>query len=288
MKNEICNTTLIPPRCRERFLASSEDGGRILSPYGIDSAGISKLIPPYTIGRTNPNFYVVLFCEEGAASFSTNDAEWKMAKGEMVILPPGKPHRYQSADHWNIVWFHLQPSHRTWGNLPNAAPARRSLHDIGALRSVMALFMDEQSRRRDDADRVLEPLAHAIAVLLERELCDEESPAMRQARFEIEKAWKAVQADLAHPWTVEALGQKAHLSVPQLHRKCHEVHGTSPMRWVRKMRIEQAAELLAFTPYTLGEIATKVGYETPFALSKAFRVETGMSPKNYKTKRNRT
>lgn len=285
MKDAICNTILIPARCRERFLASSEEGGRILSPYGIDSAGISKLTPPYTIGRTDPDFYVVLFCEGGAASFSSDESEWKMTKGEMVILPPGKPHRYQAADHWNIVWFHLRASHRTWSSLPNAAPSRRPLHDISALRSAMELFMDEQSRRRGDADRVLEPLAHAIAVLLERELCDEEPPALRRARCEIEKAWRAVQADLAHPWTVEELGQKAHLSVPQLHRRCHEVHGTSPMRWVRKMRIEQAAELLAFTPYTLTEIAAKVGYETPFALSKAFRAETGTSPKGYKTNR---
>ena len=282
MKNAICNTILIPPRCRERFLASSEAGGAILNAYGIQSAGISKLIPPYTIGRTHPDFHVVLFCESGAATFSTPDADWKMVKGETLILPPGKPHLYKSADHWNIVWFHLRFPHRTWSGLSDATPMRRPLHDIGALRAAMELFMDEQSRRRGDADRVLEPLGHAISVLLERELCDEEPPERRRARCEIEKAWKAVQADLAYPWTVEELGRKAGLSVPQLHRKCLDVHDTSPMRWVRKMRIEQAAELLTFTPYTLAEISAKVGYETPFALSKAFRVETGTSPKTYR------
>ncbi len=78
MKEAISNTLLIPPRCRERFLASSEDGGRILSTYGIDGAGISNLASPYTIGRTAPDFYVVLFCEGGSASFNTADSEWKL------------------------------------------------------------------------------------------------------------------------------------------------------------------------------------------------------------------
>ena len=282
MNEPFYNTILIPPRCRERFLGSSETGGKILHRYGIDSGGISKLIPPYTIGRTNPDFFVVLFCEGGSASFSTADADWKLTKGEMVILPPSQPHLYKSSDHWNIVWFHLRSTHRTWSALPAAAPFRRPLHDIGALRSAMELFMDEQSRHRSDTDRVLEPLGHAISVLLERELCDEETPEKRRSRWEVEKAWKAVQADLAYPWTVEELARKSGLSVAQLHRKCLGVHDTSPMRWVRKMRIEQASELLAFTPYTLDEIASKVGYETPFALSKAFHAETGTSPKDYR------
>lgn len=285
MHNVISNTFLIPPHCRERFLASSEDGGRILSSYGIDGAGISKLASPYMIGRTAPEFYVVLFCEEGTALFNTAESEWEMTKGEMVILPPGKSHLYQAAASWNIVWFHLHASHRTWSTLPDSTPTRRPMHDILALRSTMELFMDEQARRRDDADRVLEPLAHAISVLLERELCDQEPPELRRTRQEIEKAWRAVQADLAHSWTVEQLAKKANLSVSQLHRGCLKIHATSPMRWVRKMRIEQAAELLAFTPYTLTEIATQVGYETPFALSKAFRAETGSSPQSCKKRR---
>jgi|LFRM01.2.fsa_nt_gb AraC-like DNA-binding protein len=285
MNPAITNTILIPNRCRERFLASSEMGGAILNACGIQSAGISKLAPPYTIGRTHPDFHVVLFCEAGAASFSTPEAEWKMTGGETVILPAGKPHLYRSSGHWNIVWFHLLASHHAWSGLPDSAPARRPLHDIGALRAVMELFMDEQSRRRGDADRVLEPLARAIAAMLERELCDEEPPERRRSRREIARAWKAVQADLDHAWTVEALASAAGLSVSQLHRKCLEVHGTSPMRWVRKMRVEQTGELLSFTSLSLAEIAYRVGYETPFALSKAFRGETGIAPGSYRKNR---
>lgn len=256
----------------------------MLNRYGIQCAGISHLVAPYTIGRVHPDFHVVLFCEGGAATFRTPDETWTTAPGETVVLPAGRPHLYKASAAWNIVWFHLRPDHRVWSGLGDAAPARRPLHDIGALRAAMALFMDEQSRRRDDADRVLEPLAHATAVLLERELCDEEAPGLRRARCALERAWKAVQADLPRPWTVGELAVQAGLSVPQLHRKCLAVHGMSPMRQVREMRIEQAAELLAFTSDTLAEISAKVGYETPFALSKAFRAETGASPKDYRAR----
>ena len=55
MNPAISNTFLIPARCRERFLASSEAGGAMLNRYGIQCAGISHLVAPYTIGRVHPD-----------------------------------------------------------------------------------------------------------------------------------------------------------------------------------------------------------------------------------------
>ena len=124
----------------------------MLNRYGIQCAGISHLVAPYTIGRVHPDFHVVLFCEGGAATFRTPDETWTTAPGETVVLPAGRPHLYKASAAWNIVWFHLRPDHRAWSGLGDAAPARRPLHDIGALRAALGLPFKKREQVIQDVE----------------------------------------------------------------------------------------------------------------------------------------
>ena len=47
-------------------------------------------------------------------------------------------------------------------------------------------------------------------------------------------------------------------------------------------RISSARELLAKIDLPIADIAGSCGYENPFAFSRAFRRETGMTPREYR------
>ncbi|MBG6054729.1 AraC-like DNA-binding protein [Salinibacterium sp. CAN_S4] len=54
------------------------------------------------------------------------------------------------------------------------------------------------------------------------------------------------------------------------------------MSYLTEWRLKLAADLLRKPHHTIGAIANAVGYDTPFALSTAFRRERGDSPQDYR------
>ena len=72
------------------------------------------------------------------------------------------------------------------------------------------------------------------------------------------------------------------MSESHLHRVVRQFHQATPLGVLTQMRIERAEDLLTHTSLTLDTIARRVGYASPFALSKAFKRVTGRSPADYR------
>ena len=55
----------------------------------------------------------------------------------------------------------------------------------------------------------------------------------------------------------------------------------SPVRFVTKMKVDYAKELLVTNRYSIKQIAEMSGFEDASYFSKVFKKRTGFSPKNY-------
>jgi AraC-like DNA-binding protein len=95
-------------------------------------------------------------------------------------------------------------------------------------------------------------------------------------------ALRLLHADLAHPWTVEALAARAGVSRAALARRFGELVGQPPMTYLREQRLDLAADLLREPGTTIGAAATRVGFSNAFALSAAFKKSRGLSPSEYR------
>ena len=97
--------------------------------------------------------------------------------------------------------------------------------------------------------------------------------------------WEEVDANLSAPWTVNDFAARVHLSTPHLHRIVRQFHKTSPVSVLIRLRLRRAAELLTHTDLKLDTIAEMVGYQSGFALSKAFRRELHVAPRVYRKRK---
>jgi AraC-like DNA-binding protein len=86
----------------------------------------------------------------------------------------------------------------------------------------------------------------------------------------------------SHPWTVEGLARETGVSRAALARRFNELVGEPPMTFLTGWRIALAADLLLEPDATVGSVAHRVGYSTPFALSAAFKRVRGVSPQQYR------
>jgi AraC-like DNA-binding protein len=72
------------------------------------------------------------------------------------------------------------------------------------------------------------------------------------------------------------------MSPSRFTRVVKQFQKTTPQAVVLNYRMQRARDMLSFTSHTLEAIAANVGYETPFALSRAFKRHTGISPDDFR------
>jgi AraC-like DNA-binding protein len=95
-------------------------------------------------------------------------------------------------------------------------------------------------------------------------------------------ALRLLQHHPEHPWTVAELAAVAGVSRAGFARRFSKVVGEPPMVFLTGWRLALAADLLRDPGATLGSVARRVGYSTPFALSAAFKRERGISPRDFR------
>lgn len=89
----------------------------------------------------------------------------------------------------------------------------------------------------------------------------------------------------AHPWTVAELAKRVAVSRSAFSARFTELLDVAPMTYVTRWRLRLASNLLEDSKMSLAEIATRIGYESESAFSRAFRRETGESPAAWRSKR---
>ena len=132
--------------------------------------------------------------------------------------------------------------------------------------------------------KALELMAHFLFEPKEPEFfCQRQK---RVARERVERAKELVARDLANPLTLEALGQEVGCSPFYLSRMFSREVGLTIPQYLRKLRMERAAELLRTGRYNVTEAATEVGYSSLSHFSKAFCETIGCCPVLYPAAKN--
>lgn len=84
------------------------------------------------------------------------------------------------------------------------------------------------------------------------------------------------------PITVNKLAEIENYNVTYYNDWFKQQTGISPNLYLRHTRIDRAKELLAYTQFTVMEIAIMVGYSSNATFTRAFHSITGMTPKAYR------
>lgn len=109
---------------------------------------------------------------------------------------------------------------------------------------------------------------------------DSEEQLARYSRFH--PVFVHIRSHLPEPITVDELAAIACMSPSRLFAVFQQWLHCSPMEYVKRLRINQAAQLLVSTDQTLNEIAAAVGFSNPFHFSREFKNLFGMPPTKYR------
>lgn len=172
--------------------------------------------------------------------------------------------------------------------LPQAVHVRaQQIAAMPAFSGVLAALREEATSNRPGRDAVITSLVGAAFVYIVR--------SWLAARDEAGTGWigaprdprmtrtlAAIHASPAERWTVEKLAEIARMSRASFARRFTQLVGDTPLAYVAARRLDLAARLLRESEQQLGEIAAAVGYESEFALSRAFKRSRNVAPGRYR------
>ena len=98
----------------------------------------------------------------------------------------------------------------------------------------------------------------------------------------MERVMKSINTNLSDPdYNVESLAKDVGLSRAQLHRKMKEMTGLATGKFVRDIRMQQAARLIREGRVNISQVAYSVGFNDQAHFSTVFKTYYGMTPSDY-------
>ncbi|HET6148922.1 MAG TPA: AraC family transcriptional regulator [Polyangia bacterium] len=261
---------------------------------------------------------IVHFVIDGACWLKTpSAADLRLDAGDVVILPHGSGHVL--VDEPGSPTLRLRDSAReqvgaSIFRLRGGGAGARALlvccgiaFEAGAVHPLLALMPEvmhvRSARRRDPtlttlldtmavevreqrmgAATVMARLADIIVARLVRTWVEEQPAAATGWLAAIRDPQIGAALALFHhsperDWSVDALAAAAHLSRSQFSERFTAAIGVAPARYVASWRMHVASRWLGTSQLSVGEVASRLGYESEPAFSRAFKRITGKPPR---------
>jgi AraC-like DNA-binding protein len=125
---------------------------------------------------------------------------------------------------------------------------------------------------------------HIVREIVYRVLRGEQGGALRALASRddhftrIARVLKHIHTEYASPLSAEDMARKAGMSVSAFHHSFKLVTASSPLQYLKRIRLDQARRLMAHDGYNAGSAARAVGYESPSQFSREFKRLFGVTP----------
>jgi len=265
--------TDVGSKTTQRVLSASEIP--IFPELGILLAGVITARYGFSWARYDPFVFQVLASVQGEGEALIGDQWVRVPPGFAYITPPGVPHAYRALPDipWQISWVN-------YSDVPvdiiKFVPATPTIIPVPSRQFWLTLETTFEFLK----NRLTPALTDVLGTLIHQSVCH----ALRTKSYQpkLTKLWRAVEADLRRPWTLEDLSSVAGMSREKLRRvSLEEVH-LSPMHYLARIRCKRAAEMISRGDDKISTIAESVGYSDPFTFSTAFKREMGISPSRFR------
>jgi AraC-like DNA-binding protein len=240
----------------------------------------------------------------------------RLAAGDIIVLPHGDTHVLSSTpglrrrpnmaayrmprdgklpltifvggaqgDSAQFVCGFLGCDERPFNPLLAALPRVFQVHAApgGALDSYVKFALAESGERRVGGQSVLGRLSELMFVDVVRQYIETLSPNRVDWLAGLREPWVGRALTLLHrspskPWTLRNLARAVGLSRSALAERFTRFVGQPPMQYLTHWRMQLASNDLRQRGEALAEIASRVGYESEAAFSRAFKKALGISP----------
>jgi len=242
----------------------------------------------WTDGRVIDEFQLVYVVAGQGRFESRSGGSYAIGRGQGFILFPGEWHRYRPnpLTGWTEIWVGFEGDYAGHIARHFFSPARPvftgdAAGDLAALLRHVAGLTARASRvaRTRAALGTLEALARL------RNLQRRVGLSQERALARIDRARLEILSRSSEPIDWPQLARKLGMSYPDFRRLFRRHTGKGPHHYQMHIRLSQAEALLADPELAVKEVATRVGFASPFYFSRLFKLKKGAAPEHWRRRR---
>lgn len=250
------------------------------------ACGYEKCSPEHSYGPAFRHYYMLHFILSGQGHLYVGDRHYMIRKNQYFLITPDVLTFYKADAEipWTYAWICFNgdavPGLLAHCGISTEAPVQ-SMESIEEIKEIIFEMMKHPELTPAGECYVQSGLYRIFAKLEESAGASYENSESND-NFYVTQAMEYI---LNHPFpdlTVMDVAKHLHISRSYLSALFQKHLNTSPQKFLTMSRISSARELLAKTDLPVADIAGSCGYENPFAFSRAFRRETGMTPSEYR------
>ncbi len=234
--------------------------------------------------------HILLYCIDGKGWVQFREKRVDVARGQYLVIPASTPHKYGSdeSDPWSIHWMHFTgEASPHFVKLLNKekTPVATAVH-----------FSDERIRLFDTLYSRLESgygsenlgyismcLWHFLSSFCYADHF--QAPFNREEKDAIDQSIEFMQQNLHRALSLQEMASEAHISPSHYSALFKKKTGYPPLEYFNHIKVQKACQYLQFTNLQVKEIAYKLGVNDPFYFSRFFSNIMGMSPLEYRNRK---
>lgn len=254
--------------------------------------GYEKCDKAHSFGPARRNHYVFHYIISGCGTLMADDAEgrtntFQLRAGQGFMLFPGQVNTYiaDSERPWEYTWAEFDGLRASEVVERAGLSLDRPVYDAGS-RELSALMMNEllyiSGHSSVEPFHLIGHLYLFLDYFMRSSASARSSRSGRLCDLYIKEAVSFIEENYSRNIGVEDIARHCNLNRSYFSRIFSEGVGRSPQEFLISYRMTKASELLRLTDLTIGEISSKVGYESQLHFSRAFRSVYGVSPRGWR------
>ena len=270
----------IPDECRDQHLVMVPEFAAVFKDRGIRGVGIHEVVEPYEMRRLTFPWHIVLITLSGSAEYECGGKRGTIKANNIWVGPANIPHDYRAIGKWKFISAALFVT-EGFSHLEGKVMHRHARFKTTHLTASVEAYLYESLLAGGGATGMVAPLADYISNGILRELMADSSQKINRLFSQLEHLWEMVNAEPGAVWTVAELAKSLNVSTRQFQRLMRRYYDLTAEQMLTRLRMEHARELLSARDLSQTTIAERVGYQSVYAFSKAFKRRFGHPPGSY-------
>lgn len=230
--------------------------------------------------------YQLIYMVSGKGYFQFEDKTTEVSGGQIVIYTPNQPQHYSyyAKDFTEAYWIHFT-GYAARDYLQEFGLLSQPVHVVGAM-DELAILYKEITRELNMNKPLHEHMTSAhllkMLTLVGRRLQNTEDHRKADPHTDINRIIEIMHERFSQNLIITDLAKECSLSLFHFIHKFKVVTGTTPVKYITRIRMNEAKRLLSESSLHVWEVASIVGYENPLYFSRVFSSVVGIPPSEYK------
>ena len=251
-------------------------------PLTVVCGGVERMDADYLVERIDFPYYAIEWVSEGKGLLTMGNKNYELSTGTLFAYGPKMAHRIRNVAPSNMRKYYVDLA---------GTEAADSLQRLGLLRhrpitvarphELVELWNLIDREARDASDRseeICESLARVLLQKIGQRKLSTGSGDFTEAFHTFESVRELMESRFLEFKTIEGVAAEVGISPIYLSRLFKRFAGSGAYRFLLRLRMNFAAELLQERGLKVSAVARRLGYADAFQFSRAFKRVYGVPP----------